>query len=338
MATLHKSLTSRPRRNSPDHNAKGTQSGARALRHAALLPLVGQWFQALFHSPHRGAFHLSLTVLVHYRSHGSLSPWRVVPPASRPVPRAGRYSGTLLAEVLRVPLPGCHRLGRAVPGHFASLLLDRPQVLQPRLDKPAGLGVAPFRSPLLRGSRLIPLPPGTEMFQFPGFAPQLAVTGVPAGRVSPFGHPGLIARVQLPPAYRGLPRPSSPPCAQASPTGLLSLDLSCRQAPYAQPERPSAPRPTTLRNLSGTSLSARAGRIRFPLADSPSQGRQPPPSSLTCQIASGLPAGRPAPLCLLVPRRASKVPRERPHFRADGVAASARPRRSAPRTGVKRTE
>ena len=86
------------------------------------------------------------------------------------------------------------------------------------------MGVAPFRSPLLRGSRLIPLPPGTEMFPFPGFAPRLAVTGVPAGRVSPFGHPGLIARVQLPPAYRGLPRPSSPPCAQASPTGPLSLD------------------------------------------------------------------------------------------------------------------
>ena len=39
---------------------------------ASLLPLVGMWFQALFHSPHRGAFHLSLTVLVHYRSHGSL--------------------------------------------------------------------------------------------------------------------------------------------------------------------------------------------------------------------------------------------------------------------------
>ena len=37
-----------------------------------LLPLVGMWFQALFHSPHWGAFHLSLTVLVHYRSHGSL--------------------------------------------------------------------------------------------------------------------------------------------------------------------------------------------------------------------------------------------------------------------------
>jgi hypothetical protein len=28
----------------------------------------------------------------------------------------------------------------------------------------------PFRSPLLRASQLISLPPGTEMFQFPGFA------------------------------------------------------------------------------------------------------------------------------------------------------------------------
>ena len=30
--------------------------------------LVGTRFQVLFHSPRRGTFHLSLTVLVHYRS------------------------------------------------------------------------------------------------------------------------------------------------------------------------------------------------------------------------------------------------------------------------------
>src|SRR5438477_11511544 len=49
----------------------------------------------------------------------------------------------------------------------------------------------PFRSPLLWESRLISVPPATEMFQFTGFAPsalwiQAAVTL--AGRVSPFGH------------------------------------------------------------------------------------------------------------------------------------------------------
>jgi hypothetical protein len=34
--------------------------------------LVGLRFQVLFHSPHRGSFHLSLTVLVHYRSSGGI--------------------------------------------------------------------------------------------------------------------------------------------------------------------------------------------------------------------------------------------------------------------------
>src|SRR5260221_8456582 len=34
----------------------------------ALPLLVGIRFQILFHSPRRGSFHLSLTVLVHYRS------------------------------------------------------------------------------------------------------------------------------------------------------------------------------------------------------------------------------------------------------------------------------
>ena len=42
----------------------------KARRHTikVLRPLVGAWFQELFHSPVRGAFHLSLTVLVRYRS------------------------------------------------------------------------------------------------------------------------------------------------------------------------------------------------------------------------------------------------------------------------------
>ena len=42
----------------------------KARRHSIKLlrPLVGVRFQELFHSPTRGAFHLSLTVLVRYRS------------------------------------------------------------------------------------------------------------------------------------------------------------------------------------------------------------------------------------------------------------------------------
>ena len=45
----------------------------KARRHSCeLRPLVGAWFQELFHSSVRSAFHLSFTVLVHYRSLGSI--------------------------------------------------------------------------------------------------------------------------------------------------------------------------------------------------------------------------------------------------------------------------
>ena len=89
------------------------------------------------------------------------------------------------------------------------------------------MGLDPFRSPLLRTSRLISLPPGTEMFQFPGFASLLPVmTGCNTRRVAPFGHLRITACVPLPGASRSLPRPSSPLCAQASPTCLPSLDYS----------------------------------------------------------------------------------------------------------------
>ena len=46
----------------------------KARRHIykMLRPLVGARVQDLFHSPTRGSFHLSLTVLVRYRSHGSI--------------------------------------------------------------------------------------------------------------------------------------------------------------------------------------------------------------------------------------------------------------------------
>ena len=95
-------------------------------------------------------------------------------------------------------------------------------------------GLRPFRSPLLRASRLISPPPGTEMFQFPGFASvRRLMTGLAPRRVAPFGHLGLTACVRLPRAFRSLPRPSSPSCAQASPTRLRSPDYNHRQAEHA---------------------------------------------------------------------------------------------------------
>ena len=45
----------------------------KARRHPkGLRPLVSVWFQGLFHSLVQGSFHLSLTVLVHYRSLSSI--------------------------------------------------------------------------------------------------------------------------------------------------------------------------------------------------------------------------------------------------------------------------
>ena len=62
-------------------------------------------------------------------------------------------------------------------------------------------------------------PPGTEMFQFPGFAS--AAYGFSGGYllaewVAPFGDPRIKACSRLPKAFRSVPRPSSPLGAKAS--------------------------------------------------------------------------------------------------------------------------
>ena len=44
------------------------------------------------------------------------------------------------------------------------------QTVPLELDRLIPTGLFRFRSPLLTESRLISVPPGTEMFQFPGFA------------------------------------------------------------------------------------------------------------------------------------------------------------------------
>ena len=61
-------------------------------------------------------------------------------------------------------------------------------------------------------------PPGTEMFQFPGFAfcPMYSDSDTAEAWVSPFGNPWIKVCSQLPVAYRSVPRPSSPVCAKAS--------------------------------------------------------------------------------------------------------------------------
>ena len=80
-----------------------------------------------------------------------------------------------------------------------------------RAITPCRFGLFPLRSPLLGESRLLSIPRGTEMFQFPRL-PQLAlcvqtrVTGHDPSRVSPFGHPRVKARLA---AHRGLSQPAA---------------------------------------------------------------------------------------------------------------------------------
>ena len=65
-------------------------------------------------------------------------------------------------------------LSPAVAELSSSLPLPTPEsrmpALQPRMVETTRFGLFPFRSPLLWESRLISLPPGTEMFHFPGLA------------------------------------------------------------------------------------------------------------------------------------------------------------------------
>ena len=75
-------------------------------------------------------------------------------------------------------------------------------VLQPPPDESGGFGLFRVRSPLLTESRLLSSPPGTEMFQFPGFA--TCAYGFSTGQ---FGDPGLNARLTAPP---GLSQSSTP--------------------------------------------------------------------------------------------------------------------------------
>ena len=87
--------------NSQAHSQRGTPSGI-APRTGLLLStdtplalrlLVSLRFQVLFHSPNRGTFHLSLTVLVHYRSSSvfSLGEWTPQIPTGLACPVVLRY-------------------------------------------------------------------------------------------------------------------------------------------------------------------------------------------------------------------------------------------------------
>ena len=133
-----------------------------------------------------------------------------------------------------------HPLRGRLPAPSASLFLRRGgrPTTPARALRRRRFGLVRFRSPLLAQSRLLSLPPGTEMFQFPGLASPSAGDGrVFPGRVAPFGHPRIYGHLPLRAAFRSLSRPSSPPGAKASfmRPCLLSLVLFAIDRHQAHP-------------------------------------------------------------------------------------------------------
>ena len=126
---------------------------ARRHRTSLLRPLVGLRFQVLFHSLIQSTFHLSLTVLVHYRS---LESYLALPDGT------GRFrqdfSGPAL---LRIPLvhnnfylQGCHLLWPFFPKCSVWYCFLK-KVLQPQRSTLLWFGLFPVRSPLLGESLVI---------------------------------------------------------------------------------------------------------------------------------------------------------------------------------------
>ena len=88
-------------------------------------------------------------------------------------------------------------------------------------------GLFRFRSPLLTESRLISIPPVTEMFQFTGFALYAYLFSIKYLLRGGFPHSDIAGSklvCQLPDAFRRLPRLSSPSTAKASTMCAYSLD------------------------------------------------------------------------------------------------------------------
>jgi hypothetical protein len=171
----------------------------------------------------RGAFHLSLTVLVHYRSLSvfSLGGWSPLIPTGFHVPR-GTWDA--FASESSFVYGAVTRCGRPFQTSSTTRFISYWTVERPATPDSIArtrFRLLPGRSPLLGESRLISFPRPTEMFQFRRCPPlylwiQYRVTGHYASRVAPFGYPRIYACLRLPEAFRSLPRPSSALSAKAS--------------------------------------------------------------------------------------------------------------------------
>ena len=138
---------------------------------------------------------------------------------------------------------GCHPLWPCFPACSAMLRFSycRRSYNPGRCQRQPRFGLLRVRSPLLAQSLLLSLPPGTKMFQFPGFALEIsssvgiAPDGFPHSDIR--GSQGICPSPRLFAAYHVLPRLREP---QASPVRPCSLSLFLRHGSPATPgSRPS---------------------------------------------------------------------------------------------------
>ena len=199
----------------------------KARRHSTRLlrPLVGTWFQVLFHSPSGVLFTFPSRYLSAIDHQGVLSLGGWSPQLRTAFHGCGPTQGHHREAVQFRLRDGCP-LWCAVPrastttrlcnsrraGHGSEQAPYNPGcATRGRLHAPR-FGLIPFRSPLLRESRLISFPRGTEMFHFPRLSPsglcvQPEVTPHYRRRVSPFGNP-RVKGCSTP--HRGLSQSSTP--------------------------------------------------------------------------------------------------------------------------------
>ena len=171
MAPLVTSLASLLRSNSPDHNAKGTQSVALKGEPPSQPPTAcKRTVSGSLSLPAQGCFSPV--------PHGT-RPLSVIqeslaleggPPSFTP---GSSYRALLRNSTSPCPSSLPTGLSPSLARHSRRLrLTSQEPSVGPTTPFPQGerFGLRRFRSPLLSASRLISLPHGTEMFQFPWFA------------------------------------------------------------------------------------------------------------------------------------------------------------------------
>jgi hypothetical protein len=157
---------------SPDHSTKGTPSALGSSEEQWPLTAGEYVVSGSLSSPSRGAFHLSLTVLVHYRSLKvlSLGGWSPQLPTRFHVPR-GTQDASPVPPTTRY---GALTLSRRAFQHLRVVGRTFTLVLQPQsFRRTTGLGSSRFARHYYGNLMLISSRRATEMFQFTHCPPSL---------------------------------------------------------------------------------------------------------------------------------------------------------------------